>query len=162
MVHKKYIKKNGKIYGPYYYKSKRVGDKVISEYVGENKKNEIPRKAIIIGGLITLVIVFFFLVMLALNSNLFTGNATSNNEKESLSNTDTLTGKTIDEKTLNKLSTNTEEFSQSVRSFKNWIIVRFSMNGEIGEYSYSNSLSQEELESLIEKDKAIWLEKISN
>ncbi len=44
MVHKRYIKRNGKIYGPYAYHSRRVGGKVISEYRGKdlcsvNKKN---------------------------------------------------------------------------------------------------------------------------
>lgn len=34
MTYKKYIKKNGKIYGPYIYHSKRVDGKVISEYYG--------------------------------------------------------------------------------------------------------------------------------
>ncbi len=34
MVYKKYIVKNGKLYGPYAYSSKRVGGKVVSEYHG--------------------------------------------------------------------------------------------------------------------------------
>lgn len=38
MAYKKYIKKNGKIYGPYLYHSRRVDDKVISEYYGHEKK----------------------------------------------------------------------------------------------------------------------------
>jgi hypothetical protein len=37
MVYKKYIKKDGKLYGPYIYHSRRVGDKVISEYRGAKK-----------------------------------------------------------------------------------------------------------------------------
>jgi len=35
MSYKKYIKINGKLYGPYTYKSKRIGDKVLTEYVGK-------------------------------------------------------------------------------------------------------------------------------
>ena len=38
MVYKKYIKKDGKLYGPYYYHSRRVDGKVISEYHGPEKK----------------------------------------------------------------------------------------------------------------------------
>ncbi len=37
MVYKKYIKKDGKLYGPYYYHSRRVDGKVISEYHGIKK-----------------------------------------------------------------------------------------------------------------------------
>ncbi|MCA9488233.1 MAG: hypothetical protein KC516_04720 [Nanoarchaeota archaeon] len=39
MAYKKYIRKNGKLYGPYIYSSKRVDGKVVSEYHGakENK-----------------------------------------------------------------------------------------------------------------------------
>ena len=40
MVYKKYIKRNGKLYGPYIYESKRVNGKVISEYHG----SEEPKK----------------------------------------------------------------------------------------------------------------------
>jgi len=36
MVYKKFITKGGKVYGPYTYHSKRVGDKVISEYHGKD------------------------------------------------------------------------------------------------------------------------------
>jgi hypothetical protein len=39
MVYKKYIRKNGKLYGPYYYHSKRVDGKVISEYHGSEREN---------------------------------------------------------------------------------------------------------------------------
>jgi len=42
MVYKKYIRKNGKVYGPYIYHSKRVDGKVVSEYRGpeEEKKRK--------------------------------------------------------------------------------------------------------------------------
>ncbi len=39
MAYKKYIKKNGKIYGPYIYHSKRVNGKVVSEYRGSKEKS---------------------------------------------------------------------------------------------------------------------------
>jgi len=37
MVYKKYIKRNGKIYGPYTYQSRRVNGKVVSDYLGRKK-----------------------------------------------------------------------------------------------------------------------------
>jgi len=43
MVYKKYITRNGKVYGPYYYHSRRVNGKVVSEYHGgdEEKKKKV-------------------------------------------------------------------------------------------------------------------------
>ena len=40
MVYKRYIKVKGKLYGPYYYKSRREGRKVRSVYVGPNDKEK--------------------------------------------------------------------------------------------------------------------------
>ena len=37
MAYKKYIKRNGKLYGPYLYHSRRVNGKVISEYQGTGR-----------------------------------------------------------------------------------------------------------------------------
>lgn len=39
LVYEKYIRKNGKLYGPYTYNSKRVDGKVVSEYHGTKKKS---------------------------------------------------------------------------------------------------------------------------
>ena len=39
MSYEKYIKKDGKIYGPYLYHSKRIDGKVVSEYQGQKKIN---------------------------------------------------------------------------------------------------------------------------
>ncbi len=36
MVYKKYIKRGGKVYGPYIYRSKRIGSRVITSYVGKH------------------------------------------------------------------------------------------------------------------------------
>ena len=41
MAYKKYIKRGGKIYGPYIYHSRRVNGRVISEYRGTGKENKI-------------------------------------------------------------------------------------------------------------------------
>jgi len=38
MVYKKYVKKGDKLYGPYLYESKRVGNKVVTRYVGFGEK----------------------------------------------------------------------------------------------------------------------------
>ena len=39
MAYEKYIKKDGKIYGPYIYHSRRIDGKVISEYHGQKKSD---------------------------------------------------------------------------------------------------------------------------
>lgn len=39
LVYKKYITKNGRVYGPYFYESKRVNGRVISQYHGIEKSN---------------------------------------------------------------------------------------------------------------------------
>src|SRR3989344_8077523 len=36
MVHKKYSYRDGKKYGPYFYENKRVGEKVVTSYLGKN------------------------------------------------------------------------------------------------------------------------------
>lgn len=37
MVYKRYVKRGDKVYGPYLYKSVRVGKKVSAVYIGKNK-----------------------------------------------------------------------------------------------------------------------------
>jgi len=59
MAYKKYIEKNGKIYGPYVYHSRRVGGKVISEYHGIKKEEKKNRKKLII---VLGTILFLFLI----------------------------------------------------------------------------------------------------
>ena len=61
MAYKKYIEKNGKIYGPYVYHSKRVNGKVVSEYRGIKKKEKKIRKKLIItlGTILFLFIIFW-------------------------------------------------------------------------------------------------------
>ena len=41
MVHRKYTQKNGKSYGPYLYENKRVGNKVVTNYVGKPQEKRI-------------------------------------------------------------------------------------------------------------------------
>src|SRR3989338_6580941 len=38
MVHKRYEKRGGKVFGPYYYESYRVGNKVKKRYIGGEKE----------------------------------------------------------------------------------------------------------------------------
>ncbi len=60
MVYKKYIKKNGKIYGPYVYHSRRINGKVVSEYRGvESKKNQKKFFPVLIISLILISIISF-------------------------------------------------------------------------------------------------------
>lgn len=59
MVYKKYIKKDGKIYGPYYYHSRRVNGKVISEYHGSPKKINYKKFAWIFLGISLLMVLIY-------------------------------------------------------------------------------------------------------
>lgn len=43
MVYEKYIKRNGKMYGPYLYESKRVKGEVVTFYYGKKKKSFIEK-----------------------------------------------------------------------------------------------------------------------
>ena len=49
MAYKKYIKRGGKVYGPYIYHSKRVGGKVVSEYHGTPHKKIDYKKFLWVG-----------------------------------------------------------------------------------------------------------------
>jgi hypothetical protein len=64
MAYKKYIQRNGKLYGPYIYHSKRVDGKVISEYYGNNvdKSNKYKKFLLIIGGSLLLAVLIYFIV----------------------------------------------------------------------------------------------------
>lgn len=51
MVYKKFLEKNGKKYGPYLYENKRVGQKIVTSYVGRSKpQNNVERLAEIYRG----------------------------------------------------------------------------------------------------------------
>jgi len=76
MVYKKYIKRNGKFYGPYIYNSRRVNGKVISEYHGTGKK-DYKRFAFFILGILILAVSVFAI----LNSNgKISGNVVADNQ----------------------------------------------------------------------------------
>ena len=58
MAYKRYIRKNGKVYGPYMYHSRREGGKVISEYRGKPKENK--NKNFLLPLFLVLSLVFLF------------------------------------------------------------------------------------------------------
>lgn len=48
MVHKRFVRRGNKVYGPYLYNSKRVGNKVVNEYLGIDKSGEWKKAGIIL------------------------------------------------------------------------------------------------------------------
>lgn len=76
MVHKKYIKRNGKVFGPYLYDNKRVNGKVVSKYLGvaeEEKKGFSFDMQKIVKFSIYFVIGFIFLDLVLLGYLLING-----------------------------------------------------------------------------------------
>lgn len=62
MVYEKYIKKRGKVYGPYLYENKRVNGKVVTSYLGSVDSGDKFRglnKTFIIGSLAVILLLFF-------------------------------------------------------------------------------------------------------
>ena len=86
MAYKKYIKRNGKVYGPYLYNSKRVNGKVVTEYCGHKKESEniFRRKNIFV--VISLFLLSMFLVFFVMDSNL-TGRSIVNIKSERVGDT---------------------------------------------------------------------------
>ena len=76
MVYKKYIKKNGKFYGPYIYNSRRVNGKVISEYQGTGKK-DYRKFVFFIFGILLLAISIFVIID---SRGKISGNVVANNQ----------------------------------------------------------------------------------
>ncbi|MBM3247542.1 hypothetical protein FJZ17_03330, partial [Candidatus Pacearchaeota archaeon] len=65
MTFKKYSVKNGKKYGPYIYHNQRVGEKVVTHYVGKGKSNPLKEKKyllpwLVFGILLLIIAVFAF------------------------------------------------------------------------------------------------------
>lgn len=62
MAYKKYIKRGGKVYGPYIYHSRREAGKVVSEYHGAHKKTYKPnykRISVAIAGIIAIIAIVY-------------------------------------------------------------------------------------------------------
>jgi len=62
MVYKRYIKQNGKSFGPYYYSSHRKGKKVVSKYLPEYEEKSYLFEIFALG-FIFLFIMFMFLTI---------------------------------------------------------------------------------------------------
>jgi len=78
MVYKKYIKRDGKLYGPYIYESKRVDGKVVSEYHGPRKTFAIKKYSWIF---LSVAVIFFLAYFLStFNFSSLTGKAVLNTE----------------------------------------------------------------------------------
>jgi hypothetical protein len=127
MAYKKYIKKNGKIYGPYLYHSRRVDDKVISEYYGHQKKRNY--KNIIISVSFVLII---FLAIYGFNyiKPYLSGKAVFNIDA------DYQEGQSLDG--VLKLSLNQGEMIPSSTK------IIFNNNGNLAEYPLSDFVFEEE------------------
>jgi len=73
MAYKKYINRNGKLYGPYEYESKRVDGKVITEYHGAQKPNKFRKFLLIIGAFVFILILILFLTNIKKTNSGFSG-----------------------------------------------------------------------------------------
>ena len=71
MAYEKFIKKDGKTYGPYIYHSKRVDGKVVSEYHGQSKKDYKIFFLLGFGALLLGIFIYFF----AFGEKSITGNS---------------------------------------------------------------------------------------
>ncbi len=79
MVYEKYIRKNGKLYGPYTYHSKRVDGKVVSEYHGvQNKSKNFNFLWLVVGIFLIVVLISGFLFFNARFSGKVSLDITSN------------------------------------------------------------------------------------
>ncbi len=58
MVYKKYIKRDGKSYGPYYYKNTREGGKVITSYIAKTGKSG---RIIILSSILVIILSLLFI-----------------------------------------------------------------------------------------------------
>jgi hypothetical protein len=85
MVYKKYIKKDGKLYGPYIYQSKRVDGKVVSEYLGVDESKINNKNKIIFLISIFLIVTFVLLYLFVFNKS-FTGKVTLENTNQNIQN----------------------------------------------------------------------------
>lgn len=81
MVYKKFIKKDGKIYGPYAYHSRRENGEVVTEYLGKNKNNR--KYFLVLASIIVFIaLTFFFYRFLTGHVISTTGKATLQLDKE--------------------------------------------------------------------------------
>lgn len=75
-MHKKYTRKNGKVYGPYLYENKRVRGKVVTRYLGKVKRGKKTVNVFLAFFIINLYLVSFSSAgILEKSGILITGNA---------------------------------------------------------------------------------------
>ncbi len=67
MVYQRYIKKNGKLYGPYTYHSRKVNGKVVSEYHGKYKNEGSVKKYLSLNKYFLFLFISLFLLILTIN-----------------------------------------------------------------------------------------------
>jgi len=139
VVYEKYIEKNGKLYGPYTYHSKRVNGKVVSEYHG-------PKKNIFSMNFFWLFIGIFLLIIL-ISSFVFFNTKISG------------------QVSLNLNSNN--EFGQPLNGILSFSLVEgelipstskviFNINGDLKEYNLSELIDNEIIEgNFYVKDKSL-------
>ncbi len=84
MVYKKYIKRDGKLYGPYTYESKRVDGKVVSQYHGTAKTFNFKKIALIFVSSAFVLFLAYFLATFDFTG--LTGQAVLNTEIEQATN----------------------------------------------------------------------------
>jgi len=92
-------------------------------------------------------------------------NQTQNNSSqnlESLESISTPENLTQEEKNLLIFKLNETNFSKNISTYKNKYLVDFSFAGYSIEHSYPQTLSNEELQKNIERDKYLWLKDIIN
>ena len=98
MVYKRYIYKNGKKIGPYYYESKKVDGKVISTYLGTSPPKKIfrgfrlPKNTLKFAIIFLSAIIIVLLVNLIFNLHLFS----TGNPIQSLEKSEGITGTILD------------------------------------------------------------------
>jgi len=129
MAYKKYIKRGGKVYGPYIYHSKRIGGKVISEYRGQGKPEyKLSYKKILLA-LFGVVVFAFLIYLLFFSEKKMTGEAVLNLDAN-YEQGEILEG---------KLKLSLQEGELIPASSK----LVFESNGDIFEYELKNLVSEE-------------------
>lgn len=68
MVYKKYIKKHGKEYGPYFYKSERIDGRIKTSYVKRNNFDEL-KSPWILGSIIVVLLLAGIMLLMGFNNN---------------------------------------------------------------------------------------------
>ena len=189
MAYKKYIKRGGKIYGPYIYHSKRVDGKVVSEYKGQSKSfgvNFDSKGFKVLLVILEMAILIGILYAIYNFSGNFTGNVIldSNSTQKTLSNQNSplntpsnsqnfpvydippqtfSAGLTDSEKSVlvSKFGNSPVEIKKA--TVDNGVLtVRYGIGNYWIEFNYDNNLGKNELNSAMKSDITKWLVDLSN